>query len=61
MTRMTQTVTKLWKLRHVSDLLNDAYCKYYTPSGHLAAYEIIVHFKKSVVLKQYIPKKQKCM
>jgi hypothetical protein len=50
---------KLWKMRTIFDMLNDAYAKYYSPTEHLAVHEIIVLFKGRVVFKQYIPKKHK--
>jgi hypothetical protein len=48
---------RLWKMRIIFDMLSDAYAKYYSPTEHLAANEIIVLFKGRVVFKQYIPKK----
>jgi hypothetical protein len=50
---------RLWKMGTISDMLNDAYAKYYSPTEHLAVDEIIVLFKGRVVFKQYIPKKHK--
>jgi len=49
----------LWKLRTVSDALDEAYAEYYNPSEHLAVDEVNVQFKGSVIFKQYIPKKIK--
>jgi hypothetical protein len=51
---------RLWKMRTIFDMLNDAYAKYYSPTEHLAVDEIIALFKGRVVFKQYIPKKYKC-
>jgi hypothetical protein len=50
---------RLWKMRSISDMLSDAYAKYYSPTEHLAVDEIIVLFKGRVVFKQYTPKKHK--
>ena len=50
---------RLWKLKTVSDKLNEAYAKFYNPSEHLAVDEVIVQFKGRVVFRQYIPKKRK--
>jgi hypothetical protein len=47
----------LWKMKSISDMLNDAYAKYYSPTEHLAVDEITVLFKVRVVFKQYIPMK----
>jgi hypothetical protein len=39
--------------------LNDTYSKYYAPSEHFAADEIIVLFKGRENFKQYMPKKHR--
>jgi hypothetical protein len=44
-------------MRTISDMINDAYAKYYSPTEHLAVDEITVLFKGRVVFKQYILKK----
>jgi hypothetical protein len=48
----------LWKLRTVSDTLNQACAEFYNPSENLAV-KVIVKFKGGVTYKQYIPKKRK--
>ena len=50
---------RLWKIRTVSDSLNQAYRKFYNPSEHLAVDEVIVKFQGRVIFRQYIPKKMK--
>jgi hypothetical protein len=47
-------------MRTISDMFNDAYAKYYSPTYHLAVDEITVLLKGRIVFKQYIPKKHKC-
>jgi hypothetical protein len=49
----------LWKTRTIFDKLNEAYAKYYNPTEHVATYEVIMLFKRQVIYKQYLPKKQK--
>jgi hypothetical protein len=51
---------RLWKIRTVSDKLNEAYAKFYNPSEHWAVDEVIVKFQGRVISRQYIPKKRKC-
>jgi hypothetical protein len=46
-------------MKTISDKLNNAYTKYYSPTEHLAIDVITVLFKGRVVFKQYIPKKNK--
>jgi hypothetical protein len=50
---------RLWMMKTIFDMLNDAYAKYYSPTEHLAVDEITVLFTGRVVSKQYIPKKHK--
>jgi len=50
---------RLWKLRTVFDILNEAYATLYSPSEHLAVDEVIVKFKGIVIFRHYIPKKRK--
>ena len=50
---------RLRKIRTVFDTLNQAYPKFYNPSEHLAADEVIVKFQGRVIFRQYIPKKRK--
>jgi hypothetical protein len=45
-----QKLTEKRKIRAIFDTLNDAYEKYYNPSEHLAADEIILKFKGKVVI-----------
>ena len=51
--------SRLRNLRTVFDRLNEAYSKFFNPSEHLAAEELIVKFRDSVIFRQYIPKKRK--
>jgi hypothetical protein len=51
---------RLWRIRQISDMLNEAYSKHYTASEHLAVDKVIVIFKGQIIFKQYIPKKHKC-
>jgi len=50
---------RLWKLRTVLGMLNEACAKFCNPSEHLAVDEVIVKFKGRVIFRQYIPKKRK--
>jgi hypothetical protein len=50
---------RLWKIRTVFDILNQAYAKFYNPSEHLAVDKVIVKFKGRVIFRQHIPKKRK--
>jgi hypothetical protein len=47
-------------MRTLSDQLNDTYAKFCSPSEHLAVDEVTVLFRRRVIFKQYIPKKNKC-
>ena len=49
---------RLWKLKTVSDKLNETYTKFYNPSEHLAVDKVIVKFKGRVIFRQYLPKKE---
>ena len=40
---------QLWKIRNLSDILNDKFSKFYNPSKHLAIDEVIVKFKGRVI------------
>jgi hypothetical protein len=51
---------RLRKLRHLSDLLNGAYSKYYAPFEHLVADKIVVLFKVRIIFKHCIPHEHKC-
>jgi hypothetical protein len=56
----TKNYDRLWKMRTISEKLNDSYAKYYSPTEHLALDEITVPFKGNIVVfKHYIPKKCK--
>jgi hypothetical protein len=48
-----------WKIRTIFDTLDQAYAKFYGPSGHLAVEKVIVKFKGRVIFRQYTPKKRK--
>jgi len=45
-------------MRNISDMLNDAYAEYYSPTEHIPVDQVML-FKGRVVFKQYIPKKNK--
>lgn len=49
-----------WKLRMISDILNQSYAKFYKPLKHLAVNQVIVKFKDTIIFRQYILKKRKC-
>jgi hypothetical protein len=49
-----------WKLRMISDILNQSYSKFYKPLKHLAVNQVIVKFKDTIIFKQYVLKKRKC-
>jgi hypothetical protein len=50
---------RLWKMRHLFDILNEKFRKFYSPSEHLSVEEVIVKYKGRVIFRQYIPKKHK--
>jgi len=50
---------QLWTLRTFFDALNKANAKFYKPSEHLAADDIILKFNGRVIIRQYIPMKRK--
>jgi hypothetical protein len=50
---------RLWKIRRIFDILNDAFSKYYASTEHLAADEVIMLFKGRVNFKQYLRKRHK--
>jgi hypothetical protein len=50
---------RLWKIWSLSDILNDTYAKFYSPSEHLVIEKVIMLFKGRVIFKQYISKKHK--
>jgi hypothetical protein len=47
---------RLWKIQDVFEILNKAFSKLYNPSEHLTVHEFSIHFKRTVVFKQHIPK-----
>lgn len=49
--RNDESYDRLWKIRNLSDVLNEKYSKLYRPSEYLAVDEV------RVIFKQYIPKK----
>jgi len=55
-----RTDDRLWKIRDLFEIIRTNFSKFYNPSKHLAADEIIVKFKGRVLFKQYILKKRKC-
>jgi hypothetical protein len=50
---------RLWKIRRIFGMLNDADSKYYAPTEHLTVDEVIVLYKGKVNFRQYTPKKHK--
>jgi hypothetical protein len=48
---------RLWKIRKISDALNNKFYELHNPTEHLAVDEMIVFYKERVVFRQYIPKK----
>jgi len=50
---------RLWKIRNVSDTLNNKFYELYNPTEHLTVDEAIVLFKCRVIFRQYAPKKHK--
>ncbi|XP_054718570.1 piggyBac transposable element-derived protein 4-like [Uloborus diversus] len=50
---------RLWKIRKVFELLNNAFKSVYDPTEQLAIDEVIVKFKGKVLFRQYIPNKRK--
>jgi hypothetical protein len=47
---------RLWKLRHIFNLLNGTYSEYYAPFVHLTLDEIIVLNRGRIIFKHYMPK-----
>ena len=56
---MDENSDRLWKVRHLFDILNEKFSKFYSPSEHLAVDEVIIKYKGRVIFRQYIPKKHK--
>ena len=50
---------RLWTVRNLFEILNEAFSKFYSPSEHLAVDEVIILFKRRVIFRHYIPKKHK--
>jgi len=50
---------RLWKMRHLFEILNKTFSKFYSPFEHLAIDEGIVLFKGRVIFRQYTLKKHK--
>jgi hypothetical protein len=50
---------RLWKIRKIFDTLNNKFCELYNLTEHLAVDEVIMLYKRRVVIWQYIPKKHK--
>jgi hypothetical protein len=59
LTVMTQNIKDYGKMRHIFDIVNDAFSTYASIEC-LAVDEVLVLFKERVNFKQYIPKKHKC-
>jgi hypothetical protein len=51
---------QLWKLRMISDILNQSHAKFDKPLKHLAVHQVTVKCKETIIFRQYIPKKWKC-
>ena len=60
MNEVDRTDDRLWKIQDLFEIIRTNFSKFYNPSQHLAADEVIVKFKGRVLFKQYIPKKHKC-
>jgi hypothetical protein len=50
---------RLWKLKCIVNLLNDAHSKYHAPFKHLAVGKVVLFFTGSIIFKQYISQKHK--
>jgi hypothetical protein len=53
---MNDSYDQVWKMRKISDKLNDSYAKYYSPTEHLRAYEINALLDARIIFKQCILK-----
>jgi hypothetical protein len=42
---------RLWKIRNVFEILNEKFSKFYSPSEHLAAGEVIVLYKGGAIFR----------
>ena len=49
---------RLWKMRNLFEILNKTLSKFYSSSEHLAVDDVTVLFKRRVIFRQYMPKKQ---
>jgi hypothetical protein len=50
---------RLWKMRHLFEILHKKFSKFYSPSEHLEVDEVTVKYKERVIFRQYTPKKHK--
>ena len=50
---MDKNSDRLWEMRHLFDILNEKFSKFYSPSEHLAVDEVIVKYKGRVIFRQY--------
>jgi hypothetical protein len=48
---------QIMEIRQISDIKNSKFSKLYHPTEHMAVDEVIVKFKRKVVFRQYIQKK----
>jgi hypothetical protein len=56
---MDENYETLWKMRAIFDMVHDSYAEYYSLTKDLAADEITVLFKCTVIFQQDKPKKHK--
>jgi len=45
----------------ISDILNQSHAKFYKPLKHLAVNQVTAKFKDTIIFRQHIPKKWKCL
>ena len=48
---------RLWKMRHLFDILNEKFSKFYSSSEHLAVDEVIAKYKGRVIFDSIYPRK----
>lgn len=56
---MDKNKASFWKIRSLSDMLNDSYIKFYSLSKHLAVNEVIMLCERKVTFKHCISNKHK--
>jgi hypothetical protein len=49
----------LWKMRNLSETINEKFSKFYSPCEHLAI-DKVINYKGRVIFRQYIHKIHKC-